>query len=129
MGADEEYVRARWELVHDSDYGVDIVIGFGMGRQRFCGLHDRWVSARAFTEQREEEIRQLEAQAAWLKPYIRSIKLAIDSAYELRAPDNLADDQRECEIVLGILARTEAALAEKKRGMKQPPEQGRGEGR
>jgi hypothetical protein len=76
-----------------------------------------WSAARAFTEERLEQIRQVEEEIQYLALHLRSIKLAIEGAYEMRAPANLEDDQRDYSTVCRILAREQAALAELKYGM------------
>jgi len=90
----EEEVRAAWESVIDSDYGVDIVIG--TGRLRFNGLLNRWILALAFTEQRLREIAEAEACIAWLE-------------------DTPCSNGKERD---AILAREQAHLESLKRGMK-----------
>ena len=65
MDANEDFVRKHWETVHDSDYGVDIVIG--LARTRFGGLHDRWISAAAFTHQRLREVAEMDEEIHMLQ--------------------------------------------------------------
>ena len=62
---DEEYVRARWAGVLDNGYSVRLEIGEFGKWPKFDGLNKRWSAARAFTEQREREIAEVE-DLIWL---------------------------------------------------------------
>ena len=97
---DEEYVRARWE---DS-------VAFTMGPNPWtlrlpCGkyfdgtIDECWSGARAFTEQREREIADVEEEIAWLS-----------DGMDCSDPDD--------EVGHRILARLQAVLSELRRGMK-----------
>ena len=59
---DEEYVRARWAGVLDTGYSVRLEIGEFGKWEKFDGLNKRWSAARAFTENREREIAEVEEE-------------------------------------------------------------------
>ena len=103
MEASEEYVRARWEHVHTgaaalhlSDYSAPLVI-------THAGEFPNWSAARAFTEQREREIAEVQEEIAWLS-----------DGMDCSDPDD--------EVGQRILAVEQARLAELRRGMKEGSE-------
>ena len=103
MEASEEYVRARWEHVHTgaaalhlSDYSAPLVI-------THAGEFPNWSAARAFTEQREREIAEVQEEIAWLS-----------DGMDCSDPDD--------EVGQRILAVEQARLAELRGGMKEGSE-------
>ena len=59
---DEEYVRAHWAGALDNGYSVRLEIGEFGKWEKFDGLNKRWSAARAFTENREREIAEVEEE-------------------------------------------------------------------
>jgi hypothetical protein len=127
MDANEEYVRQRWidVALWDRDfspytvnlrYEVEIVSHPG---NFFCfhgAKHsEAWSAARAFTEAREEEIRQVEEEIALLNLEFWEMHGEIRLATMVEQYTPLV---RELCRWARILAREQAALAELKRGMK-----------
>jgi len=121
---DEEYLKERWVqhplICQELKGGFPI---FGQVRAK------HWQAARAFTEAREEEIRQVEEEIALLESFAPVIdRDALDAwagidedpgddtihDYEPLAVENAKFQVR----MQRILAREQAALAELKRGMK-----------
>jgi hypothetical protein len=100
MDRNEQFVREHW-----ASMGPMIV-----GRFDICDMNGEmnWQAAREFTEQRLEEIRQVEAE--------------VDAAYsDVRwfAQGAQYEDKEQEAIHLRILAREQAALAALKRGLKE----------
>jgi hypothetical protein len=99
MSEDERIVREVWGSALDADSGGEASIFFHQGDTGFNV--PTWAAARAFTEQRLEEIREVRAEIAWL---IRQ--------------DHSVDAQ---PVPRRILARLQATLADLQRGMKVQP--------
>ena len=93
---DEQFVREHWNLAYLSDWFE----------------YDSWAEARAFTEARLEEIRQVEEEIAFLEHST--------SCERERFPYSLRVFPAEKRFVSysRILARERAALADLRKGMK-----------
>lgn len=112
---DEDFVRAHWDLGkweprrgHDGRYGIAGVPNSG----RCDDLSDAWLCARAFTEQRLEEIRQVERE-------IELIAENVDGrAHRIRYGGEAWPIATRLQATFArILAREQQALADLKRGM------------
>jgi len=114
--SDEEYVRSKWERVWwtSSDTGPIDGTRLHVGGQEFFernsvgnvelymipGLEARlWQAAAEFTSQREEEIRLVEEEIAWISDGMAVIEYM--------------------PIAQRILTRLQEILADKKRGLKE----------
>ena len=130
MDANEEYVRQRWEGVHykesrgHSPWSYGIVYRkapYGDSAEWLLSgalelpKAEAWQAARAFTEAREEEIRQVEQEIAILNLEFWEMHGEIRLATMVEQYTPLV---RELCRWARILAREQAALAELKRGMK-----------
>ena len=109
---EEEYVRSKWDILETTSYWT--IMG-----QAYTGRKtdaEAWSAAAEFTRQREEEIRQVEAQ------YVLLGADQLDTWSNAMSYDNW-DPERSWWFHLWVqralvMARLEAALAELKRGMK-----------
>ena len=110
---DEEYVRARWErvIVCDGSYRhyAKGTILLNWANHQFYEFND-WSAARAFTEEREREIAEVEEEIAWLNQMKRNLP-----------PGRPTKEERQA-ILQRILAVEQARLAELRRGMKEGSE-------
>ena len=110
---DEEYVRARWErvIVCDGSYRhyAKGTILLNWANHQFYEFKD-FSAARAFTEQREREIAEVQEEIAIL-----------NEGVELAASTD-ADERKYGIPFKRILARLQAVLAELRRGMKEGSE-------
>ena len=104
---DEEYVRARWGgfAVLDDTTTMERGIGVFLGHEMptlwgYASYDEALKSARAFTEQREREIAEVEEEIAWL--YVGQSGIG--------------------PVFHRILAVEQARLAELRRGMKEGSE-------
>ena len=108
MEASEEYVRARWEHVHTgaaalhlSDYSAPLVI-------THAGEFPNWSAARAFTENREREIAEVEEEIEYVSSFAWL--------------PSRSGKREEHPVWQRILAVEQARLAELRRGMKEGSE-------
>ena len=108
MNADEEYVRARWNEVRDVKYELRINCPGPVGGKRFFGLHNRWKEARAFTEQREREIAEVQEEIEYVSSFAWL--------------PSRSGKREEHPVWQRILAVEQARLAELRRGMKEASE-------
>ena len=94
----ERYVRDRWNLVHRCDGSYRGYLGGVVLIQDTHGLlhFETWAAARAFTEARLEQIRQVEEEIAYVRRWHRGPH----------------------PVWTRILAREQATLAELRIGMK-----------
>lgn len=125
MQDDERYVRERWDWLRVFDAGYfserDNLDRFGvylpspLGGGRYAGFHpteaEAWSAARAVTEQREEEILQVDEDIAWVKKQ----KMGCSPRHELETASEVYSIPRR------ILARLKSIRADLKRGMKEQP--------
>ena len=105
---DEEYVRARWAGVLDTGYSVRLEIGEFGKWAKFDGLNKRWSAARAFTENREREIAEVEEEIEYVSSFAWL--------------PSRSGKREEHPVWQRILARLQARLAELRRGMKEGSE-------
>jgi hypothetical protein len=107
---DEEYVRSKWEAVEvEQDCYADWYYSLGGiydSTQHFSTEEETWSAAAEFTRQREEEIRQVEAEVAMAR------KLFMESAV-------FDTNSSETAIFDRIFAREQQALADLKRGWRE----------
>ena len=96
---DEEYVRSKWEGVHVGEITGMIRVGERDNIRNEAGRS--WCAAAEFTRQREEKIRQVEEEIAYLHNIMGE-----------------AVNKAPTHCIHRILACEQAALAELKRGMK-----------
>ena len=110
---DEEYVRARWErvIVCDGSYRhyAKGTILLNWSNHQFYEFKD-FSAARAFTENREREIAEVEEEIAELESHI------------LCYGNGSVEDERMICVYQRILAVEQARLAELRRGMKEGSE-------
>ena len=106
MNEDERFVREHWEDVTVEWGRIEgKLYGMATSQSRPIYLHgykteaEIWAAARRFTEERLEQIRQVEEEIQYLN-------------FRVMAP--------ELDILERILAREQAALDSLRRGMKQP---------
>ena len=116
MSDAESKVRAVWERV-EVEHGGHYIYLWPNEDRGCCAVWHSWESALAFTEQRLEEIRQVEEEINWLglrlwEDQLFAIKAAqADTEWlEREVPDHCRGKR--------ILAAREAHIAELKRGMK-----------
>ena len=120
---DEEYVRARWQLVAAVPTVVNgyvVCAGLSADRQTVlrlwrgplheCTEAEAWSAARAFTENLERDIAEVQEEIAIL-----------NEGVELAASTD-ADERKYGIPFKRILARLQAVLAELRRGMKEGSE-------
>ena len=108
MNVDEEYVRARWAGVLDTGYSVRLEIGEFGKWEKFDGLNKRWSAARAFTEEREREIAEVEEEIEYVSSFAWL--------------PSRSGKREEHPVWQRILAVEQARLAELRRGMKEGSE-------
>jgi hypothetical protein len=106
---DEEYVRSKWEEVNISKFANSKPFWIAskteyLGDGPFEFEEEMWSAARAFTEKREEEISQVKQELMFLGMSLVDVK---DGEWH----------EGYVAVVGRILARTEARLADLKRGM------------
>lgn len=116
---DEEYVRARWErvIVCDGSYRhyAKGTILLNWANHQFYEFND-WSAARAFTEQREREIAEVEKEI-----------VLIENAMKIHR-HNVSVGRKVCQHVKAIcrwsriLSREQGVLAELRGGMKEGSE-------
>ena len=102
---DEEYVRAAWTdsilnnglWLYSSSRAYQLRIGGRQFRGTFKNKESVWSDARKFTEERQEQIRQIEEEISWL--------------------DSLAEFDKG-KYWIGCESRAQAVLAELKRGLR-----------
>jgi hypothetical protein len=112
MNEDEIYCKQRWERAYE--YG-----SLGGGAMVQFGPHalPTWQAARAFTEAREESIRQVEEEIEAVNEQV-----AAASSWIVACGDENPEGQK-CAVAYvarweRVLAREQAALAELKRGFR-----------
>lgn len=118
MNADEEYVRARWNVYawksEEGEYFVDLLHSGSEkhGAYTFPAATEAeaWSATRAFTEQREREIAEVQEEIAIL-----------NEGVELAASTD-ADERKYGIPFKRILVVEQARLAELRRGMKEGSE-------
>ena len=116
MEASEEYVRSKWKEVHvrkrrDIKSGMCFLIVMGRHSTLWYGNERAaWSAARAFTEEREREIAEVEEEIAWLNQMKRNLP-----------PGRPTKEERQA-ILQRILAVEQARLAELRGGMKEGSE-------
>lgn len=113
MSSNEEYVRARWQSVSVTDwYAGTSTLTQAWSIWLPCGWTspvggtatdaEMWSAARAFTEQREQAIANVEDEIEWLNwPSVKNVCTR-------------EGDLARCRII----AREQAALAELQRGLR-----------
>ena len=127
---DEEKVRAAWECVGiqwanigRKRYGMAHSNGLGIPLQVFLTEDEIWSAAAAFTDDRLEQIRQIERNIQWLNESFPDLS-HLDWACNVEECDHYSCNLWVPEFVIGqcarnrILASQQAALAELRRGMK-----------
>ena len=114
---DEKYLRDRWERIalewgtlERKRYVWVFAGGMFIPLRGFKTEAEAWSAARAFTEQREREIAEVEEEIAIL-----------NEGVELAASTD-ADERKYGIPFKRILARLQAVLAELRRGMKEGSE-------
>lgn len=113
MSDSEWYVRERVENIGVYGYGgTTRYVYLADMRKEFCGKDEAeaWSTARAWVEQREEEIRKIEEEIEVLA-YVKG-------SFDWEVDDHKNDDAA----LVRILARLEAIRDELQRGMKQQKE-------
>ena len=108
---DEEYVRARWErvIVCDGSYRhyAKGTILLNWANHQFYEFND-WSAARAFTEQREREIAEVQEEIEYVSSFAWL--------------PSRSGKREEHPVWQRILAVEQARLAELRRGMKEGSE-------
>ena len=115
---DEEYVRARIEEVHDNGVCLWVVLDriYTFSPSHGKPIADAWLRLRAFTEQREREIAEVEKEI-----------VLIENAMKIHR-HNVSVGRKVCQHVKAIcrwsriLSREQGVLAELRRGMKEGSE-------
>ena len=133
----EAYVRAAWKLVSlEEDYGWHFHLGDGPEDQRVylfveeeLNRASAWLAAYGFTVQRQEEIRQIDAEIEWVTE-CSIISPKMEQLYRDRAWEFSAEYLKRIETSKRVLVRLRSIRAELTRGMSAPRDvqEGRDEG-
>ena len=100
ISEDERVVREAWENVVDNGYVVLIYTDvFYVHALKFCGERNRWKDARAYTDNSQREIADVEQEIAWL--------------------NEASDWARDTPEQKRILAREQAALEALQKGLRK----------
>ena len=117
----EKYVRERWKDITTYWGSRELFIkadGARIATFAQREWEDLWISARRFTEKREEEIRQLERDIDRIENYFWSASNWQENLDDLEEQGAVVDAVRQQCADVRIVARLQAALEKLKMGMR-----------
>jgi hypothetical protein len=125
----EAVVRGAWKLVSlEEDYGWHFHFGDGPEDQRVYlfveeerGRAAAWLAVYEFTVQRQEEIRQIDAEIEWVTE-CSIISPKMEQLYRDKAWEFSAEYLKRRETAKRVLSRLQSIRAELQRGMSAQPD-------